>query len=207
MTVRAVIYDIGNVLIEWQPERLYDAVIGQAARERMFAALDLHGMNDLIDRGAPFRETIYGWADRNPEWGDEIRMWHDRWIEMASPPIPHSLALLRALRGKGLPVFALSNFGIGSFDFALTHYPFLNEFDRKYISGHMGVTKPDPEIYRKVEADCGLPPESLLFVDDRADNIAAAQARGWQVHLFDGPAGWASRLVAEGLLTVSEAAK
>lgn len=206
MTVQAVIYDIGNVLIEWQPERLYDAVIGQAARERMFAALGLHGMNELIDKGAPFRETIYEWADRNPEWGDEIRMWHDRWIEMASPPIPQSLALLRALRGKGVQVFALSNFGIGSFDHALTHYPFLNEFDRKYISGHMRVTKPDPEIYRMVEADCGLPPESLLFVDDRADNIAAAQARGWQAHLFDGPAGWAARLVAERLLTASEVA-
>ncbi|MGL4310978.1 MAG: HAD family hydrolase [Paracoccaceae bacterium] len=206
MTVQAVIYDIGNVLIEWQPERLYDAVIGQAARERMFAALDLHGMNELIDKGAPFRETIYDWADRNPEWGDEIRMWHDRWIEMASPTIPQSLALLRALRGKGVPVFALSNFGIGSFDYALTHYPFLNEFDRKYISGHMRVTKPDPEIYRMVEADCGIAPAGLLFVDDRADNIAAAQARGWQAHLFVGPAGWAARLVAEGLLTASEVA-
>lgn len=206
MTVQAVIYDIGNVLIEWQPERLYDAVIGQAARERMFAALDLHGMNELIDKGAPFRETIYDWADRNPEWGDEIRMWHDRWIEMASPPIPQSLALLRALRRKGVPVFALSNFGIGSFDHALTHYPFLNEFDRKYISGHMGVTKPDPEIYGRVEADCGIAPAGLLFVDDRADNIAAAHARGWQAHLFEGPAGWAARLVAEGLLTTSEVA-
>jgi 2-haloacid dehalogenase len=104
-----------------------------------------------------------------------------------------------------VPVFALSNFGIHSFAYAETQYEFLTEFDRRYISGHMGVTKPSPEIYRMVEDDCGLPPGALLFTDDRADNIAAAQARGWQVHLFEGPQGFAQRLVAAGLLTAAEA--
>jgi 2-haloacid dehalogenase len=65
----------------------------------------------------------------------------------------------------------------------------------------MGVTKPDPRIYEMVEEDSGIAPERLLFTDDRAENIAAARARGWQAHLFDGPAGWADRLVAEGLVT------
>jgi 2-haloacid dehalogenase len=69
----------------------------------------------------------------------------------------------------------------------------------------MGVTKPSPKIYRMVEEDCGLPPEALLFTDDRADNIAAAQARGWQVHLFDGPQGFSQRLVAADLLSAAEA--
>lgn len=203
----AVIFDIGNVLIEWQPERYYDRVIGEDRRKAMFAELDLHGMNDRIDRGEPFRETIYDFAEANAEFRDEIRMWHDNWIEMAAPAISHSVRLQRALRAKGVPVFTLTNFGIQNFAFASAdHYPFLNEFDRRYVSGHMKTAKPDHDIYEMVEADCGIAPNALLFTDDRADNIATAHNRGWQTHLFEGPQGWADRLVATGLLTQEEAA-
>ncbi|MGE4325878.1 MAG: HAD family hydrolase [Pseudodonghicola sp.] len=205
MQPQAVIFDIGNVLIEWQPERFYDAAIGEDRRRAMFAAVDLHGMNDKVDMGHHFTETIYATAEAYPEWRDEIRMWHDHWIELATPAIDRSVRLLRALRAKGVPVFSLTNFGIQSFDYAATHYPFLLEFDRPYISGHMGVIKPDPQIYQMVEDDCGVAAGALLFTDDRPDNIAAAEARGWQTHLFTGPDGWADRLVATGLLTEEEA--
>ena len=205
MTVQAVVFDIGNVLIEWQPERHYDATIGRARREAMFAAVDLHAINDAVDRGAPFRQTIEAAAEQYPEFRSEILMWYHEWIHMAAPVIPHSLRLLRALRAKGVPVFALSNFGIESFEFAETKYPFLTEFDRRYISGHMGCVKPHSLIYEMLEAECGVAPAGLLFADDRAENIATAAARGWQTHLFDGPQGWADRLVAEGLLAAAEA--
>ena len=205
MSIEAVIFDIGNVLIEWQPERHYDARIGEARRKAMFAEVDLHGMNDLVDKGGPFKETIYNTAAKYPDWEAEIRLWHDEWIHMASPPIDHSLHLLRSLRTKGVPVFALTNFGIESFAFAETQYGFLREFDRRYISGHMGVIKPDAEIYQRVEVDCGIAPEALLFADDRIDNIEAASARGWQTHLFEGPQGWADTLVSHNLLTEDEA--
>ena len=206
MTPEAVIFDIGNVLIEWQPERYYDRTIGSARRKKMFATVDLHGMNDKVDLGGHFTDTIYATAEAYPEFRAEIRDWHDNWIALAAPVIDHSVRLLRALRAKGVPVFALTNFGIQSFDYAQTQYPFLAEFDRRYISGHMGVIKPDPRIYEMLEADCGIAPQALLFADDRQDNIDIARSRGWQVHLFEGPQGWADRLVAHGLLTKSEAA-
>ena len=206
MAVNAVIFDIGNVLIEWQPERYYDRVIGYDRRKKMFAEVDLHGMNDRVDRGENFTNVIYETADATPAWRDEIRMWHDNWIELATPPIDRSIRLLRALRGKGVPVYALSNFGIESFAYAETKYPFLGEFDKRYISGHMAVIKPDPLIYQMVEDDCGHAPGSLLFADDRYDNIAEADRRGWKTHLFAGAKGWADRLVEEGLLTEAEAA-
>lgn len=205
MPVDAVVFDIGNVLIEWQPERHYDAVIGEARRRAMFAAIDLHAMNDVIDAGGPFRATIEATAEVHPAWRAEVLRWYDDWLKMASPAIPRSVRLLRALRRRGVPVFALSNFGIDSFALARQHYDFLSEFDRPYISGHLGVIKPDPAIYAMVEGDSGVAPGGLLFVDDRPDNIAAAAARGWQTHLFTTPEGWAARLVAEGLLTESEA--
>jgi len=206
MTPEAVIFDIGNVLIEWQPERFYDRVIGPERRRAMFEAVDLHAMNDQVDRGHHFTDTIYKAADDYPEWRDEIRMWHDNWIELATPEIPHSVRLLRALRSRGVQVFALTNFGIESFDYAVTQFPFLSEFDRAYVSGHMKVIKPDPRIYEMLEQDCGIAPGALIFADDRADNIDMARSRGWQTHHFQGPQGWADALVAAGLLTTEQAA-
>lgn len=205
MTIQAVIFDIGNVLIEWQPERFYDATIGAARRRAMFADVDLHAMNDRVDSGGVFADEIAKTAAQWPAHADAIRLWHSHWPQMAQPEIPHSVRLLRALRARGVPVFALSNFGLEPFALARATYPFLDEFDRLFLSGAMGVTKPAPRIYEMVEEGCGLPPDTLLFTDDRAENIDAAAARGWQTHLFETPQSWAERLVASGLLTEREA--
>lgn len=200
MSIEAVIFDVGNVLIEWQPERHYDAVVGKARRKAMFETVDLHAMNDLVDQGQDFRKTVEACAEQYAEFKDEILMWYFDWIKMATPEIPKSVGLLRALRANGVPVFALTNFGIESFEFAETRYTFLTEFDRRYVSGRMGCVKPHALIYEMVEADCKIPPERLLFTDDRQENIDTAKARGWQTHLFTGPEGWEARLRSEGLL-------
>lgn len=206
MTVGAVVFDIGNVLIRWQPELFYDAEIGPEARRAMFAEIDLHGMNDRIDRGEGFAAVVGQVAAAHPHWGDAIRLWHDRWLDMAQPAIPQSVALLRRLRARGVPVFALTNFGVEPFALARRRYDFLDEFDRAYISGHLRMAKPDPAIYAHVEADSGIAPHRLLFADDRADNIAVAAARGWQVHLFTTPQAWGAALADAGLLTAEDAA-
>lgn len=205
MRAEAVVFDIGNVLIEWQPERFYDAVIGRERREALFAQVDLHGMNELMDQGENWRAVVDETAELYPDFAAEIRMWHDNWLEMATPAIDRSVRLMRALRTRGVPVFALSNFGIETFALAEDTYDFLGEFDRRYISGHMGVTKPNPEIYEVVELDTALDPGALLFTDDRPDNIQAAAVRGWQTHLFKGPEGLARVLVDHGLLEAAEA--
>lgn len=205
MKPEAVVFDIGNVLIEWQPERFFDSLIGPERRRVMFAAIDLHGMNDRVDRGETFGDVIQETAAAFPEWREQILIWHDRWIDMASPAIDHSVRLMAALQVKGVPVFSLTNFGIQTYVIAAERYAFLNAFDRDFISGHLGVIKPDQGIYEALEQSSGVPPDRLLFTDDRHDNIAAAAARGWQTHHFDGPQGWADRLVAEGLLSVEEA--
>ena len=204
--VEAVVFDVGNVLVEWNPERFYDGRYGEARRRALFEAVDLHAMNERIDRGEEFRRIVEETAAANPAFAAEIGDWHDAWIEMAQPPIPHSVGLLRALRSKGVPVHALTNFGRETFAFALTQYPFLDEFDHAFVSGHLGVTKPDPAIYAAVEERTGLAPGTILFADDREENVAAARDRGWGTHLFDGPEGWAARLVEEGLLSEAEAA-
>lgn len=200
MRPTAVVFDIGNVLIGWQPEQFFDRAIGADRRAAFFDAVPILDMNERIDLGADFDDAVSEMLALYPDWSEEITLWQDRWIDMVSPVIDHSVRLLRALRRAGHPVFALSNFGAGTLKIAEREYPFLEEFDRRYISGEMGMIKPDPAIYQAVEADCGIPSAALLFTDDRRENIDAAAARGWQTHLFDGPQGWAARLVAQDLL-------
>jgi 2-haloacid dehalogenase len=202
----AVVFDIGNVLIEWHPIRFYDRVLGEAGRRRLFDEVDLEGMNQQVDAGADFHDSIAALADAHPEHRDAILMWRDNWLEMCTPEIPHSVRLLGALRARGIPVFALTNFGAATFEMARDRYPFLDDFDRRYVSAHLQVMKPAPRIYEIVEDDSGMAPGGLLFADDRPENVEAAAARGWRVHLFDGAEGWAGRLVSEGLLTEEEAA-
>lgn len=205
MTPEAVVFDIGNVLIEWNPERFYDSRLGEAGRRALFAETGIEAMNLRVDAGAPFRATVEAHAAAHPKWAEQILWWYDHWIEMASPRIEGSIACLRALRAKGVPVFALTNFGDDSFDYAQSQYDFLREFDRFYVSARLGVIKPDPAIYEVVEKDSGIAPGALIFADDKAENVAAALARGWKAHQFTDWQGWAARLVAEGLLTKVEA--
>lgn len=203
--IQAVVFDIGRVLIEWEPERFYDKELGEARRRAFFDAVPIHAMNERVDLGEVWADSVATLAQDHPDWAEEIGHWHGRWIEMASPEIPRSVRLLRALKARGVPVFALSNFGVETFAHAATHYPFFHEFDRAFVSGHLRLAKPDPAIYEVLERETGVPPSALLFTDDRADNIAAAAARGWHTHLFEGPDAFADRLVAEGLLSEEEA--
>lgn len=205
MTPQAVVFDIGNALIEWQPERYFDGIIGQDRRRAMFAEVDLHAMNDRVDRGENFTDVITQTALTYPQWQSEIWHWHDNWLDLASPMIAHSVRLMAALQAKAIPVFSLTNFGVETYALAETKYPFLRDFDRDFISGHMQVIKPDPQIYTLLEEATGLSGEALLFTDDRAENIAAADMRNWQTHLFEGAQGWAERLVKVGLLSPEEA--
>jgi len=205
MKPEAVIFDIGNVLIAWQPERYFDRVIGPARRREMFAEVDVHAMMVRIDRGEPFAEVVGETAARHPRWREQVLWFRWRWCDIAQPEIPGTVRLLRALKEVGVPVFALSNFGAQNFPLSERQFPFLTAFDRRYISGEMQMIKPDPAIYAAVEADCGIVPERLFFTDDRDDNIAAAAARGWWTHRFDGPAGLSQALIEQGLLSPEEA--
>ncbi len=206
MAIEAVVFDIGMVLLNWDPEGAFDRAIGAERRRALFDAVDLWAMNDSVDRGADFHEAVRVKAAEHPDWHDEVMLWEKLWIEMAAPPINLTASLLRALKARGVPVYSLTNFGVQTIRIAEQHYPVLREFDRRFVSGELQMMKPDPAIYAHVEAETGHAPEALLFTDDRADNVQAAAARGWNVHQFVHTRGFAERLVQEGLLSPEEAA-
>ncbi len=205
MPIDAVVFDLGEVLIHWRPVDYYDRAIGKAGREALYEAVDLDGMNLRADMGEDIADLVEEYAARHPDHADNIRRWHLNWLEMAQPDIPGTALLLRRLKAKGIPLFALTNFGVRTLAIADKAYPVLTEFDRRFVSGELRLCKPDPAIYAVVETETGIAPEKLFFTDDKPENIAAAQARGWQGHLFQGPEGLSQRLVAEGLLSEEEA--
>ncbi|MCY4305832.1 MAG: HAD family phosphatase [Aestuariivita sp.] len=205
MPQKVIVLDIGNVLIEWQPERFYDQAIGIDQRKKLFSQVDLHAMNDKIDSGQDFKQTVYKTARDYPKWQSEIQMWHDCWLDIAGPAIEHSVRLMKALQAKQIPIFSLTNFGIQPYQLAVQRYSFLQDFNQNYISGYLRITKPNAHIYQILEKDSGTQPNSLLYTDDRQENVDMANSRGWLTHLFDGPQGWGDRLVKERLLTPEEA--
>ena len=198
--IDAVVWDVGRVLIEYDPVRFFDSAIGPDRRKALFEAVDLERYNLRSDAGESLQEVMQECAQEHPEFASEIRMFWDRWIEMASPEIPESVHLLKVLRARNIPVLALSNFGTETFRIACQHYPFLNSFDARYVSGDMKMIKPDPAFYAALEKGSGYAPERLLFTDDKPENIAAAAARGWKTHLFESPHGWAECLLSHGLI-------
>jgi 2-haloacid dehalogenase len=198
---KAVIFDIGNVVVEWRPERLYARLIPDPdERTRFFERTEMFKVNLDIDRGEPMRETIYAHADKHPADRDLIRAWADNWREMFAPEITGTLQLIAALRRRNVPVHALSNFGAESFVWGREMYPILKTFDIAVISGHEGTVKPEAEIYEIIEERTGLLGQDLFFTDDSPKNVSAARARFWQAEIFTAPAVLGRQLLDRGLI-------
>ena len=198
--VKAVVWDIGNVFAYWEPEAHYDRLIGAERRARFFEETSIHQMNEDIDLGGHSREVAYAHAETHPKWRDEIRRWHDDWSEMFRRPVPGMAGLFKDVKATGIPCIALSNFGDNTLETAKQAHPALAEFDQEFVSARLRLVKPDPAIYAAVEDGTGHSGEALLFTDDRPENIEAAAARDWKVHLFEDAHGWRDRLETEGVI-------
>lgn len=180
-----MVFDIGNVLIEWDPMRVYRELVPDAdARAALFSRVDFDGMNLAGDRNGDLAAEVERLAARHPEDAPAIRAWRERWDDMIGPEIPQGIALLEAARAAGLPAVALSNFAADTYEIARARFPALSRFDIEVISGREGCIKPEPEIYALVEARTGLSGDALFFIDDRPENVAAAQRRGWRGTVF-----------------------
>jgi 2-haloacid dehalogenase len=203
----AMVFDIGEVLVRWDPVRVYARLIpDDAERARFFAEIMPPEVNASFDRGVPMPQGLEEHAARHPAHAGLIRAWWTEWTETFGPAVDGSVACLRALKAKGTPVYGLTNFAAETFPIAQKKFPFLTEFDVCVVSAHERVNKPEPAIYAALEARVPEPPEALFFADDKAENVAAAVARGWRGHHFTGPEGLQAALVEAGLLTADEIA-
>jgi 2-haloacid dehalogenase len=183
---RVAVFDVGAVLIDWDPRHLYRRLFDdEAAMERFLAEVCTPEWNSRLDAGRPFAEAVEELADRYPDQADLIRAYRERWVEMLGGEIEGTASIVRELRAAGVPVYALSNWSAETYPLTRALYPFLDELDGIVISGEAGIGKPDPAIFRLFLERFGLEPGRIVFIDDSPNNVAAAQALGIDAIRFE----------------------
>ena len=196
-----VIFDIGNVLIRWQPDRLYRKLFAnETAMHAFYAETGLLTRNIEFDRGEPFASGLADLAARHPRHADPLWAFQRRWPETLDGHIPETVAILERLRAARVPNYAITNFSREKFDIALEIFPFLNGFDDIVVSGDVKLIKPDPEIFHVLLKRRRLDPARTLFIDDNAENIETAKGIGLVTHHYVEPEALRRGLVASGLL-------
>jgi 2-haloacid dehalogenase len=199
---RVVVFDLGGVLLDWNPRHLYLKLFDDEAEMDRFLSevctLEWHHAHDL---GIPPEQTIPPLVEAHPEQAELIWAWPRRSEEMVAGPIHESVDILRALKEQGVPLYALTNMETWTYPGRRDRYPFLRWFDGTVVSGFEGVAKPDPRIYELLLDRFGLEPQTTLLIDDSAENVAAARDVGITAIKFESPAALRDELVAAGLLS------
>ena len=194
------VFDIGNVLIRWDPRSLYRKLIhDEAEREHFLSNICSSAWNLEMDGGKPFAQGVAERIALFPDKAHLIRAFDERWLETLDGAIEGSVAILEELRAKGIPTYAITNFSGEKFALASRHFLFLAAFDGVLVSAHERLLKPDRRIYELLCSRHGLTPAHCLFIDDSHPNVEAARAVGMRGHHFTQPERLRAELKAAGL--------
>jgi 2-haloacid dehalogenase len=187
--VQAVVFDIGGVLLEWDPKLVYrDLLPDPADLDRFLAEICTPEWNATLDAGRPFDEACDELATRHPHHAELIYAWK-RQDEMIAGEVPGTAELVGRLHDAGLPLYLLTNMPTEVFAARRRRYAVLGQFDGAVVSGDEGVLKPSAEIFAILRHRFDLDPAATLFVDDMEVNVAGARAAGFLAHRFvDAPA-------------------
>ena len=199
--IRTVVFDLGGVLIDWDPRYLYRKVFSDETSMEHFlnniATMEWHLEQD---RGRTMAEATKVLISRHPEYEEEIRAFYGRWPEMFGGSIRGSVEILRELRDLGYPLHALTNYSAEAFVLARKDYDFLGWFDEIVVSGEEGMIKPDKDLYAVLVERTGLEPSTTVFIDDSPPNVAAARELGFTAITFETPGQLREDLAGLGLL-------
>lgn len=199
--VEAVVFDVGKVLFDWDLRHLYAKLIDDRDELEWFVTnvvtVEWHFQHDAGRALADME------AERSAEFPDHahlIRAYTTRFNESIPGPIPGSLELVETLDRQGIPLYAITNFGAEFWDQFRPTQPVFDRFRDIVVSGVEKLVKPDPAIYALAASRFGHAPEAMLFIDDNAENVAAARAGGWHAHHFTDAATLAADLRGRGLI-------
>jgi 2-haloacid dehalogenase len=181
----AVVFDVGHVLYDWDPRYLYEKIIADPAELDWFLGhVVTRAWHFQHDAGRRFADTSAELIAQYPDQADRIRAFADRWNETLPGPVPGMPGLVADLDAAGVPLFAITNYGAEFWAKWRPTIPLFDRFAGIVVSGEEGIMKPAPEIYALALARFGLAPGDGAFIDDRADNVAAADAAGLIGHVF-----------------------
>ncbi|MDP2258183.1 MAG: HAD family phosphatase [Caulobacter sp.] len=203
---RALLWDVGNVIVGWSPRRLYEKLFEEpAACDRFLSSVCTLDWHIEHDRGVSFADNAAALITRHPEHEAHIRAWGDRFLDMVGPVIAETEDAMHALAARGVPQYGLTNMPSEAWPAVRALSPAFALLADTIVSGDERLVKPDPALYAVVLARTGLEPADLLFVDDSAANIDAARALGFHVHRFEDPAALWPTLIGHGLLEAGAA--
>jgi len=196
------LFDLGRVVLDWEPARLFSRLLPDAEeRDRFLSDICSMEWHTRHDAGVSFADNALPLIAKFPEYETEIRAWGGRWMEMFDGYIDGTPALIERLEARNVPLYALSNMPSETWPMMLEHFPLLKRFRHTVVSGDIGLVKPDPAIFAHTLKMLGDPaPSDVFFIDDSEKNIIAADALGFRTHLFRCAEGLEAALVAEGLL-------
>jgi 2-haloacid dehalogenase len=199
--VRNVVFDLGGVLIDWDPRYLYRRLAADEEVIEFFLNNICHpSWNEQQDAGRSFEEAVAERIAAHPEHEAWIRLYYERWEEMLGGAIEGTVEVLAELKARGYPLFALTNWSAETFPRACELYPFLGWFDGVVVSGRVKLIKPHPEIYEHLLEEHGIRAEESVFIDDRLPNVETARRLGFHGIVFEGPDQLRRDLRALGIL-------
>ena len=201
--IAAVIFDVGEVLYHWEPRLLYERLIkDDRALDAFLRDVVTNEWHVQHDAGRPFAETSAELIALHPEHEPLIRVWGERFADSVAPAVAGMPQIVADLHRRGVPLFGLTNFSAEFWQpFRARESALFACFRDILVSGAEKLVKPDPAIYQLALSRFGLQPERTLFIDDRAENIAAAEALGIRGHLFRDAETLRRDLTARGLLS------
>lgn len=202
MNVTTIIFDLGGVLVDWNPAYVFDKLIeDETKRKQFFAEICTSDWNEEQDAGRSLKEATQILVDQHPEWQEYIEAYYGRWEEMLGGPIEETVAIFRELKESGkYKFYALTNWSAELFPVALRKYDFLHWFDGRLVSGEEKMRKPFPEFYQLLLDRFNIEKEESVFIDDNLRNAEAAQALGIPTIRFENPAQLRKELEQKGIL-------
>lgn len=199
--VDAIIFDVGNVLYQWDIRHLYARLINdQAELDHFVTHIVTPEWHFQHDAGRPLAEMVEELTTQYPHHAELIAQYVPRWLETIPGPVPGMIDMAERLALLGYPLFGITNFGVEFWDMFRPTAPIFDLFRDIVVSGAEKLVKPDPAIYRLAIARFGIDPARTLFIDDREDNIASAIACGLQGHVFQDTATLEADLLARGVI-------
>jgi 2-haloacid dehalogenase len=189
MAINTIIFDLGNVLVDWSPMHVYrDYFDSEEKRNYFFEKICTADWNEQQDEGRSIVEATQELVEKFPDWELPIRDFYGRWTEMLKGPIHETVEIFRQLKDSGkYKIYALTNWQAGLFDIALVRYNFLHWFDGRVVSGEEKTRKPFPEFYQRLLDRYNVNPAEALFIDDSLRNVKAAEELGIKSIHFTSP--------------------
>jgi 2-haloacid dehalogenase len=207
MRPTTVVFDLGGVLVDWDPRYVYRQLFDDPDEmESFLAKVTTAEWNAQQDAGRPWAEAVKLLVAEHPQRRELIEVFYRRWPEMLAGEIPGTVDVLADLRAASVRLVALSNWSAEMFPVARERFDFLAWFEAIVISGDVGVNKPDRRIFDHLTEQFGIEPAAALFIDDSSANVDAAKALGFRAIQFTDAKALRGELVRLGLLPETQAA-